>query len=85
MCVYVYVCVFINPFRGPGCDIGSICQVEFNRFEFRVFILLDWLPNQGERTQSALLFTHNWRENNWIYTFSRLLVLCELQSASSRI
>ena len=27
------------------------------------------LPCQGEWVQSALLFTHNWRENNWIHNF----------------
>ena len=43
----------------------------FNRFEFRVFLLLDELLHQGWRTQSALLFTHNWRENNWIHTFPK--------------
>ena len=30
-----------------------------------------WLPNQGWRTQSVLLFTHSWRENNWIHTFPK--------------
>ena len=44
---------------------------EFHRFEFRVFLLLDWLPHQGWRSQSALLFTHRWRENNWIHTFPK--------------
>ena len=29
-----------------------------NWFEFRFFLLLDWLPNKGGRTQSALLFNH---------------------------
>ena len=57
-------------------------KAEFNRFEFRVFLLLDQLPHQGWRTQSALLFTHSWRENNWIHTFP---MLCEMQSVSSRI
>ena len=44
---------------------------EFNGFEFRVFLLLDYLPNQGWRTQSTLLFTHCWRENNWIHIFPK--------------
>ena len=44
-------------------------KVEFNMFEFRVFPLFDWLPNQSQRTQSALLSTHSWRENHWIHTF----------------
>ena len=29
------------------------------------------LPPQGWRTQSAILFTHSWRENNWIHTFPK--------------
>ena len=43
--------------------------MEFDRFEFRVFLLLDWLPHQGWRTQSVLQFTHSWKENNWIDAF----------------
>ena len=46
-------------------------QAEFNRFQFRVFLLQDKLPHQGWRTQSAQLFTHSWRENNWIHTFPK--------------
>ena len=38
--------------------------VEFNRFEFWVFFLLDWRPYQIKRAQSALLITHSWRETN---------------------
>ena len=29
------------------------------------------MPHQGLRTQSTLLFTHSWRENNWIHTFPK--------------
>ena len=29
------------------------------------------MPHQGWRTWSALLFTHSWRENNWIHTFPK--------------
>ena len=29
------------------------------------------MPHQGWRNQSALLFTHSWRENNWIDTFPK--------------
>ena len=36
------------------------------------FILtLDRLHMCKKRTQSALLFTHSWRENNWIHTFPK--------------
>ena len=50
-----------------------------------VFLLLNLLLHQGWRTQFVLLFSHSWRENNWIHTFPRVLVLCEMQSVSSRI
>ena len=52
---------------------------------FRVFLLLDWLPNQGWKTHSALLFTHSWRENKRIHTFPKGISVCKMQSASSRI
>ena len=42
---------------------------EFNRFEFVVFLLLEQLPYQGYRAQSALLFTYSWKENSWMNTF----------------
>ena len=29
------------------------------------------MPHQGWRTYSVLLFTHSWRENNWIHTFPK--------------
>ena len=37
------------------------------------------------RTHSALLFTHSWNENIGFIPFPRVLVLCEMQSISSRI
>ena len=38
--------------------ISVLChKVEYSWFEFRVFLLLNWLPNQRERSQSAVLFT----------------------------
>ena len=65
------VILFTDPSARAGYDTGSIFEVEFNRFEFRVFLLLDSLPHQGWRTKSALLFTHSWKENNWIHTFPK--------------
>ena len=35
-----------NPLKQDLAESQSF-QVEFNRFEFKVFFLLDWLPNQG--------------------------------------
>ena len=42
----------------------SQLYAEFNRFEFRVFLLVDWLLYQIWRT-------HSWKENNWINTFPK--------------
>ena len=39
-----------NPSARAGYDTRSIFWAEFNRFEFRVFLLLDELPHQGWRT-----------------------------------
>ena len=36
-----------NPSAQAECNIVSIFWAEFNRFELRVFLLLDWLPYQG--------------------------------------
>ena len=36
-----------------------------------VFFLLDWLPNLCKRCQATLLFTHSWKENNWIPIFPK--------------
>ena len=57
------------------CDPRFIFK--FNGFEFRDFVLLDQLPYQGWRTQSALLFTQSWKENSWIFRI--VLVLCEMK------
>ena len=53
-------------------------------FEFRVFLLLDWLPKQGSRIQSALLFTHSWGRADELMYFLKALMLNETQTASSR-
>ena len=62
---YVYMCVCVRVFVGmyvcmyrsylPTPPLGhDLTQgqflAEFNRFEFRVFLLLDYLPRQGWRT-----------------------------------
>ena len=45
MCVCV--CVYLTtPLHGLNGHVVSF-KGEFNCFEFRVFLLLDWLPNQG--------------------------------------
>ena len=39
--------IYINPSTRAGYDTRSIFYVKFNWLEFRVFLLLDWLPYQG--------------------------------------
>ena len=41
-----YMNVFTNPSTGAGCDTISIFKVNFNKFEFKGFLLLDWLLYQ---------------------------------------
>ena len=64
------VYVFTNLSARAGCDTRSIFKWSLTGLNL-VFTLLDWLPNQGKRTQSALLFTHNCGENNWIPAFPK--------------
>ena len=32
----------------------------------RIFLFLDWLPNEGYRIQSTLQFTYSYEKNRWI-------------------
>ena len=48
-----------------------------------VFLLLIWLSYQGPRTQSVLVFTHNWGEG--FMPFPKVLAESETQTTSSRI
>ena len=54
--------IFTNSSAWAGYDARSIFKRSLNS----EFFLL-----QGWRIQSALLFTHNWRENNWIHNFPK--------------
>ena len=57
---------------------------EFNRFEFIVFLLLDRLP-YWLRNPLCLLFIHSGRRIIGFSPFPRILALCWMQIASSRI
>ena len=46
------------------CNKRSIYYARFNRFEFRVFIPLDWLSYQGKGINLPKDSIHNWTENN---------------------
>ena len=65
----MYVCVYLLTSPNDQDVIqGQFLSTEFNRFEFS---FLSLTPVAIPRLKSLLcpLFTHSWRENNWIYTF----------------
>ena len=64
MCVCVCVCVFTQPLhREQECDTRSILKRNTASLNSEIFfLLLNWLPYQVKRNQSALLFTHCWRK-----------------------
>ena len=77
-----YMFVFTQPFQHRQ----DVTQGQFiSRFEFRVFLILDWLLHQSKRTQSALLLTHSWGRRDGFMPFSRWLKWSKMQTASSRI
>ena len=41
--IYIYIYIFTK----PSARVGYVTRSIFNRFESRVFILLDLLPHQG--------------------------------------
>ena len=67
-----YLYILLTPLDWQDVTQGQF-QMKFSRFEFRVFILLDQLPNEVWRGQSTLLFTHSWRENDYIHTISKVI------------
>ena len=64
---------------------GQFFKAEFNRFEFRVFLLLDWLPHQSWKPSLPYYLRIAGGRIIGFIPFSRLLVLYEMQSVSSRI
>ena len=47
---WIYVFIYPTPPPQVGCDTRSIFKQEYNWFEFRVFLLQDWLPNQDKKS-----------------------------------
>ena len=76
--------VKIDSYKLSGLDNLYSTWVGCNTklFEFWVFLLQDWFPYQDQKAQSALLFSHSWKENSRIHTFIK--TLCEMQTALSR-
>ena len=62
------ICIYPTLLHGQDVTQGKFLSRAY-RFEFRVFLLLHRLLNQGKIALFALLFTHIWWNNNWIHTF----------------
>ena len=63
-------------------DTRKVFKAEYNWFEFRIFLLLDWLPYQGKKVQSALLFSCSWDSE---IPFKSVFVLYEIQRVLTRV
>ena len=61
---YTHMCTFTNPTARAGYKDQFFKQ----RFEIRVFLLLDRLPNRGLRAQSSLIFYPSLGGDIWIHT-----------------
>ena len=68
--IYIYIYIYTNPSKRAGC-VTRTSFMQFNRFEFRVFLLLDELPNQCKRTKSVLLFYPKLEGDQLFSYFSR--------------
>ena len=46
--IYIYIYIFTNPSIQAGCNTWPFFfRVEFGKFEFKVFLLLDRSPYKG--------------------------------------
>ena len=80
--IFIFTCIYPSLTYKQDLTQGQFLS-EVNRFEFRDFLLFDWLTNQGWRARLALQFIYSWRENNWIHTFPK--DISSLQNVSPRI
>ena len=74
-----------NPSARAGYDARSICKRSLTGFEFRVFLLLDQLLRQGWRASLSYYLPIAAGRMIGFIPFPSVLVLCEMQSAWSRI
>ena len=72
--MYIYMCVCVCA-EGGSCTTSPL---EFNKSEFLAFLLLDKLPYQIKKVQSAQLFAHTGERIVWFIHFLRVLALCEI-------
>ena len=84
--VCVCVCVYLFPWPPPTEEwyhTSLIFKQNTAGFHSYFFLLLDGLPYQGKRTQSALLVAYTWRWK-WIHIFPRGISM-NWNTVSSRI
>ena len=77
--------IFTQPLRSGRIWHKVNFLVEFNRFEFRVFLLLDQLPTKAEEPSLSYYLPIAGGRIIGFIPFPRVLVLSEMQSISSRI
>ena len=82
--MYVYVYIYL-PFRMSSIQHKVNFSAEYNRFEFRIFLLPDQLPKQGQRALSILLFTIVVKRTIEFIPSPRVLALCEMKTVSPKI
>ena len=83
--IYIYIYIFTNPSVRAGYGTRSIFKKSFNRYEFRVFILLDNVLTKSEEPILPYYLPKAGGRIIGFIPFPRVLVLCEMQSVSSRI
>ena len=66
--VWAYTHMYLpNPSAWAGFNTRPIFM--WSLTGLNLVFLLDWLPYQGQRVQSALIFNHSWWEIGWVHTF----------------
>ena len=71
-CFFIYnIYAFTKLSARTGCNTRPIFKRSLTSLNLGGIFFHDWLPKSGWRTQSTLIFTNSWRENNWIHTFSK--------------
>ena len=53
--------VFTQPLIASRISHKVNFYAEFNRFDFRLFLLLEWLATKGKEPRQPYYFTHTWR------------------------
>ena len=70
--MFIYMCRFTQPFHHEEDVTQGHSLKRVLLFEFKVFLLHDWLLDQSQRVLSAQLFDHCYRK---IHAFSKTINL----------